>query len=129
VQHVRVAALRYLALIPNVVRYDAIHPQRARVLRELFKALDDPKKAVRRHAVDARYVPAFTVLCRYTDDYGAAQVCMVSIDRSALAYVIDYFVALGTRRRLEQMRILACRLNPAIAVDGPRSASGNESHS
>jgi HEAT repeat protein len=58
VQHVRVAALRYLALMPNVVRYDAIHPQRARVLRELFKALDDPKKAVRRHAVDARYVPS-----------------------------------------------------------------------
>ncbi|KAH9913980.1 ARM repeat-containing protein [Epithele typhae] len=51
---VRLAALRYLATLPNVVRYDVLHPQKATVLRELAKALDDPKRAVRAEAVEAR---------------------------------------------------------------------------
>ena len=55
-QKVRIAALRYLAVLPKVVRYDVLHPHRAAVLRDLARALDDPKRAVRKEAVDARYV-------------------------------------------------------------------------
>jgi len=51
---VRVGALKYLAALPKIVRYDVLHPQKAAVLRELAKALDDPKRAVRKEAVDAR---------------------------------------------------------------------------
>ncbi|KAI8996433.1 ARM repeat-containing protein [Trametes punicea] len=51
---VRVAALRFLATLPSVVRYDVLHPQKATVIRELAKALDDPKRAVRKEAVEAR---------------------------------------------------------------------------
>ncbi|KAI0629374.1 ARM repeat-containing protein [Trametes polyzona] len=51
---VRVAALRYLATLPSVVRYDVLHPQKATVIRELAKVLDDPKRAVRKEAVEAR---------------------------------------------------------------------------
>ena len=53
-QRVRVAALRYLATLPSVVRYDVLHPQKATVIRELAKALDDPKRMVRSEAVEAR---------------------------------------------------------------------------
>lgn len=42
-------------MLPNIVRYDILHPQKPTVLRELAKALDDPKRAVRKHAVEARY--------------------------------------------------------------------------
>ena len=55
-QRVRCAALQYLAILPSLVRYDILHPQKATVLRELAKALDDPKKSVRREAVEARCV-------------------------------------------------------------------------
>ncbi|KAH9990918.1 ARM repeat-containing protein [Russula vinacea] len=51
---VRIGALKYLAVLPKIVRYDVLHPQKAMVLRELTKALDDPKRAVRKEAVDAR---------------------------------------------------------------------------
>ncbi|KAI0794485.1 ARM repeat-containing protein [Fomes fomentarius] len=51
---VRVAALRYLATLPSVVRYDVLHPQKTTVIRELAKALDDPKRVVRTEAVEAR---------------------------------------------------------------------------
>ncbi|EIN09656.1 ARM repeat-containing protein [Punctularia strigosozonata HHB-11173 SS5] len=51
---VRTAALRYLAMLPDLVRYDVLHPQKAFVLRELAKVLDDPKRAVRAEAVNAR---------------------------------------------------------------------------
>jgi DNA repair/transcription protein MET18/MMS19 len=55
-QRVRVAALKYLGLIPTVVPYSTIHPHRAGVLKELSKVLDDPKKSVRKEAVDARSI-------------------------------------------------------------------------
>jgi len=51
---VRVAALKYLGLLPNLVRYDILHPYKSTVLRELAKVLDDPKRSVRKEAVDAR---------------------------------------------------------------------------
>jgi len=50
----RVSALRYLAILPNIVRYDILHPQKASVLRELAGVLDDPKRVVRKEAVEAR---------------------------------------------------------------------------
>ena len=46
--------MRLLATLPSVVRYDVLHPQKATVIRDLAKALDDPKRAVRREAVEAR---------------------------------------------------------------------------
>jgi len=51
---VRIAALRYLGILPNIVRYDVLHPYKPTVIRELEKVLDDPKRSVRREAVDAR---------------------------------------------------------------------------
>lgn len=51
---VRAAALKYLALLPGTVRYDLLHPYKTRVLKELAKVLDDPKRAVRKEAVIAR---------------------------------------------------------------------------
>ncbi|KAG8887558.1 hypothetical protein FRB98_009464 [Tulasnella sp. 332] len=52
----RVAALRCLGVLPSAVPYDVLHPQKAAVIRELGKALDDPKREVRRMAVDTRTV-------------------------------------------------------------------------
>ncbi|KAF8557709.1 ARM repeat-containing protein [Imleria badia] len=51
---VRVAALKCLALVPDTIRYDLLHPYKPRVLKELAMALDDTKRAVRKEAVDAR---------------------------------------------------------------------------
>jgi DNA repair/transcription protein MET18/MMS19 len=51
---VRIAALRYLGILPNIVRYDVLHPYKPTVIRELAKVLDDPKRSVRKEAVDAR---------------------------------------------------------------------------
>lgn len=51
---VRIAALKYLALLPGVIRYDILHPYKVQVLKDLGKVLDDPRRAVRKEAVDAR---------------------------------------------------------------------------
>jgi len=51
---VRISALRYLAVLPDIVRYDVLHPHKATVLRELSKVLDDPKRSVRKEGVNAR---------------------------------------------------------------------------
>lgn len=53
-QSVRVSALQYLAILPGIVRYDVLHPCKPLVLRELGKVLDDPKRSVRKEAVQAR---------------------------------------------------------------------------
>ncbi|TDL24084.1 ARM repeat-containing protein [Rickenella mellea] len=50
----RIAALRYLGILPHVVRYEVLHPHKSIVIRELGKVLDDPKRDVRKEAVDAR---------------------------------------------------------------------------
>lgn len=55
-QRVRVAALKYLALLPDFIRYDVLHPHKAHVLKELGKVLDDPKRVVRKEAVATRFV-------------------------------------------------------------------------
>jgi len=51
---VRISALRFLAALPGVVRYDVLHPSRLTVVRELDKVLDDPKRVVRKEAIEAR---------------------------------------------------------------------------
>lgn len=53
-QHLRIAALNCLAILPTVIRYDMLHPLKSSVIRELDKALDDRKRDVRKAAVDAR---------------------------------------------------------------------------
>ena len=53
-QQVRIAALRYLGVLPSIVRYDVLHPHRPVVIRELAKAVDDPKRSVRKEAVNTR---------------------------------------------------------------------------
>lgn len=72
-QTVRTSALRYLGVLPSIVRYDVLHPYRANVLRELSTVLDDPKRSVRKEAVDARFVEHFnmsTVLTYFTGPFG-----------------------------------------------------------
>ncbi|GJJ11517.1 hypothetical protein Clacol_005750 [Clathrus columnatus] len=50
----RQIALKYLGVLPGIVRYDILHPYKAQILRELAKCLDDPKRDVRKEAVDTR---------------------------------------------------------------------------
>ncbi|KLO19073.1 ARM repeat-containing protein [Schizopora paradoxa] len=50
----RVSALKLLGGLPQAVRYDILHPQKPFVLRELGRALDDPKRSVRKEAINAR---------------------------------------------------------------------------
>lgn len=54
VPKVRTLALRYLGKLPGIVRADTLNRYKAEVVAELGKALDDPRRAVRREAVDAR---------------------------------------------------------------------------
>ncbi|KAG0699933.1 hypothetical protein DFH29DRAFT_658937 [Suillus ampliporus] len=59
---VRAAALKYPALLPGTVRYDLLYPYKTRVLKELAKTLDDPKRAVRKETVVASSSGAGTKL-------------------------------------------------------------------
>ncbi|KAJ7019462.1 ARM repeat-containing protein [Mycena alexandri] len=52
---IRISALRYLRTLPALIPYAVLHPVKAEALRVLGAALDDPKRAVRREAVDARF--------------------------------------------------------------------------
>ncbi|KAG5647524.1 hypothetical protein DXG03_009461 [Asterophora parasitica] len=53
---VRTTALQYLGILPKIVRYDVLHPSKSTVIRELAIVLDDPKRSVRKEAVDTRTV-------------------------------------------------------------------------
>jgi hypothetical protein len=49
------------------VRYDLLHPYKTRVLKDLAKVLDDPKRAVRKEAVITRYdMVSFSVVYLFT---------------------------------------------------------------
>jgi len=49
------ASLEFLGLLPEYIPYLTLHPQKTLVLKELgIKAIDDPKKVVRKAAVDCR---------------------------------------------------------------------------
>lgn len=53
-QLVRAAALRCLAAVPDAVRYETLRGVKAKVVRDLGRALDDPLRAVRKEAVECR---------------------------------------------------------------------------
>lgn len=55
-QTVRLSALKCLGVIGKRIRYDALHPYKATVVRHVVVALDDSKRVVRREAVDCRSV-------------------------------------------------------------------------
>ncbi|KAF9508163.1 hypothetical protein BS47DRAFT_1350735 [Hydnum rufescens UP504] len=50
----RATALQCLGMFPSIVKYSVLHPQRNHVISRLSKALDDPKRSVRKEAVDTR---------------------------------------------------------------------------
>ncbi|ORX37979.1 Dos2-interacting transcription regulator of RNA-Pol-II-domain-containing protein [Kockovaella imperatae] len=50
----RSTALRCLAMIPDVIRFDILRSQKAVVIRDLGRTLDDPVRAVRKEAVECR---------------------------------------------------------------------------
>lgn len=54
VQRTRIAALACLGILPDTIRYDVLHTVKNKVLKELAKAIDDPKRTVRREAVACR---------------------------------------------------------------------------
>lgn len=54
-QRARCTALAALGVIPDTIRFETLVGEpKARVIRELGLALDDPLRAVRREAVDTR---------------------------------------------------------------------------
>lgn len=54
VQALRISSLNFLATLPGHIPYTTLHPQKAMILKELGKAVDDPRRDVRRAAVDCR---------------------------------------------------------------------------
>ncbi|KAK9448975.1 Dos2-interacting transcription regulator of RNA-Pol-II-domain-containing protein [Limtongia smithiae] len=53
---VRTAALNCLAIIPKTLNVDIVRPYRGEVIRKLVPVLDDPRREVRKAAVDCRQV-------------------------------------------------------------------------
>lgn len=52
---VRIASLRCLAILPQHLPFEAIDPHKKEVIRYLGTILDDPKRQVRKEAVDCRH--------------------------------------------------------------------------
>ncbi|KAJ1974864.1 hypothetical protein H4R34_004557 [Dimargaris verticillata] len=50
----RTAALKCLGVLPDHLDYTVLHPYRAQVIKDLIRALDDPKRLVRQEAVQCR---------------------------------------------------------------------------
>ncbi|KAM0750891.1 hypothetical protein T439DRAFT_325940 [Meredithblackwellia eburnea MCA 4105] len=50
----RLSSLAFLGLLPATVPYSTLHPHKATILRQLGQAIDDPRRDVRRAAVDCR---------------------------------------------------------------------------
>jgi DNA repair/transcription protein MET18/MMS19 len=55
-QKLRLMALKCLEILPRSVPYSVLHSHKAVVITKLADVLGDPKKQVRREAVDARWV-------------------------------------------------------------------------
>jgi DNA repair/transcription protein MET18/MMS19 len=53
---VRISSLRCLAILPTHIAFEFIEPYRKKVIRQLGMVLDDPKRAVRKEAVDCRHI-------------------------------------------------------------------------
>jgi len=52
---VRTASLRCLAILPVHFSFSAVEPFKKMVVRKVGEVLDDPKRSVRREAVDCRH--------------------------------------------------------------------------
>lgn len=52
---VRIASLRCLAILPTHLSFDTIDPHKKDVIRHIGTILDDPKRQVRKEAVDCRH--------------------------------------------------------------------------
>jgi len=52
---VRIAALRCLAILPSHLNFTAVDPFQKMVIRAIGGVLDDPKRVVRKEAVDCRH--------------------------------------------------------------------------
>ncbi|KAJ1974023.1 hypothetical protein H4R35_003813 [Dimargaris xerosporica] len=50
----RTAALKCLGVLPDHLDYTVLHPYKAQVIKDLIRALDDPKRMVRQEAVQCR---------------------------------------------------------------------------
>ena len=61
VKRVRIAALQYLGILPKILMREVLQRYRSTVVKELSKALDDPKKAVRKEAVTTRSAPLHVI--------------------------------------------------------------------
>ncbi|GAA5832383.1 hypothetical protein JCM11251_006429 [Rhodosporidiobolus azoricus] len=53
-QQLRLASLNFLGTLPAHIPYLTLHSQKATILKELGKAIDDPRRDVRKAAVDCR---------------------------------------------------------------------------
>jgi DNA repair/transcription protein MET18/MMS19 len=53
-KRVRQSALRCLRLLPGTIKNETLLPFRRQVIRSLTSSLDDPKRHVRKEAVDCR---------------------------------------------------------------------------
>ena len=53
-QKVRISALRFLGKLPSIVKPDVATRHKRDVVTALARVLDDPKRSVRKEAVDAR---------------------------------------------------------------------------
>ena len=53
--NVRISSLRCLAILPTHLPFESIDPFQKRVVRALGAVLDDPKRQVRKEAVDCRH--------------------------------------------------------------------------
>ncbi|KAI8812171.1 Dos2-interacting transcription regulator of RNA-Pol-II-domain-containing protein [Cladochytrium replicatum] len=52
--HTRIAALQCLGLLTSTVKYETLHPHKQIIIKRLGDVLDDPKRVVRKEAVNAR---------------------------------------------------------------------------
>ncbi|GAA6003750.1 hypothetical protein JCM10207_003581 [Rhodosporidiobolus poonsookiae] len=52
--HLRLSSLAFLATLPAHIPYTTLHSQKATILKELGRAIDDPRRDVRRAAVECR---------------------------------------------------------------------------
>jgi len=50
----RCSSLRCIGILPSTVKYSVLHPYKQKVVSQLGRFIDDPKRRVRKEAVDAR---------------------------------------------------------------------------
>ncbi len=58
-KQLRYSSLRCIGILPSTVKYSVLHPYKQKVISQLGRFIDDPKRHVRKEAVDARYVISY----------------------------------------------------------------------